>query len=161
MADGVEHLWTTADLARALLHGTRLPGEPAGPPPWPQYLDHTYRRQSAAAVLGKRAREVPECLGPVVFVAAYDDDEDVRLRCLEQLYESGWPGLEAFMLAMTYDPLEEVRRLALEALGLREFPSRLSAATRMTEDADPEIREKARAMLAGESWEIWRITAAT
>lgn len=28
VAEGVEHLWTTADLAAALLHGTRLPGEP-------------------------------------------------------------------------------------------------------------------------------------
>ena len=157
MPEGVEHLWTNADLAAALLHGTRLPGEPTGPPPWPDYLDHTYRRQSAARFLGKRAAGSAECLGPLVFVAAHDEDEEVRLVCLEVLFGSGWSGLEAFMVALSFDSSDEVRRLALEALGLLGAASQLPIARRLLEDRDPEIREKVRAMLADESWQRWRL----
>jgi HEAT repeat protein len=157
VAEGVEHLWTNGDLAAALLRGTRLPGEPEGPPPFPIYLDHTYRRQSAARFLGKRAVGSAECLGPLLFVAAKDEDEDVRLACLEELCKSGWPGLEAFMVALSFDPSDEVRRLALEALGLLEAPSQLPVARRLLADRDPEICEKARAMLADESWQRWRL----
>jgi len=155
--EGVEHLWTNADLADALIHGSRLPGEPQGPPPWPDYLDHTYRRQSAARFLGKRAATSAECLGPLVLVAARDEDEKVRLACLEVLFGSGWAGLEAFMVALTYDPSDEIRRLALEALGLMGAASQLPVARRMLDDRDREIREKARAMLADESWQRWRL----
>jgi HEAT repeat protein len=157
VAESAEHRWTVSDLTRALLHGTRLPGEPDGPPPFPQYMLHGYRRESAARDLGKRAVDAPECLAPLVFVATHDDDEDLRLVCLQQLFEVGWPGLEAFMLAMTFDPSAKVRRLALEALGLREFPSTSSAANRMLADSDAEISEKARAMLAGEKWDVWQL----
>jgi HEAT repeat protein len=157
VAAGVEHLWTNDDLAAALLHGTRLPGEPVGPPPFPDYLAITYRRQSAAHFLGKRAKRAAECLGPLLFVAAHDEDEGVRLTCLEQLFGSRWAGLEEFMVAMSFDPANEVRRLAIEALGLMEADSQLPVARRLMADSDSEIREKARAMLAYESWERWRL----
>lgn len=155
MNESVEHLWTNSDLAAALLHGTRLPGEPAGPPPWPDYLDQTYRRQSAAWFLAKRLAGSAECLGPLVFVAAHDTDEDVRMACLKVLFESGWAGLEAFMVAMSFDPIDDVRRLALEALGLLGAASQAAVAQRLLNDCDSEIREKAQAMLADESWQRW------
>jgi hypothetical protein len=157
VAEGVEHLWTTADLAAALLHGTRLPGEPTGPPPWPDYLDVTYRRQTAATVLGRRAGRSPDCFGPLAFVAGRDDDEDVRLRCLEQLFEAGYPFLEGLLVALSYDPADRVRQLALEGLGLRDYPSLRAVAERLAGDPDPDIRVQAASMLAGESWPLWRL----
>jgi hypothetical protein len=156
VAEGVEHLWTTADLAAALLHGTRLPSEPAGPPPWPDYLDGTYRRQMAAAVLGRRAAASPDCFGPLVFVAGRDGDEDVRLRCLEQLFEARYPYLEGLLVALSYDPADRVRQLALEGLGLLDCPSLAAVATRLLADPDPDIRGQAAGMLAGGSWPRWR-----
>lgn len=107
--------------------------------------------------LGERIAKSQECLGPHVFVASHDSDEQVRLTCLEVLFGSGWVGLEAFMIALTFDPADEVRRLALEALGLLDAASRMPVALRMSEDSDPEIRDKARAMLAEESWQRWRL----
>lgn len=157
MAEDLKHLWTTADLAAALLHGTRLPGEPDGPPPWPVYLDHTYRRQTAAQVLGERAGHSADCLGPLLYVAAHDEDEDVRLRCLEQVFASGWVGLDAFLVAMTFDAMDSVRQLALEGLALREFPSLHAVATRLLNDPDSGIREQAAGMLTGASWPRWRL----
>ncbi len=157
MAEGVTHLWTVADLTAALLHGTRLPQEPVGPPPWPVYLDTTYRRQTAAEILGERAGQSSECLGPLLYVAAHDEDEEVRLRCLEKVFASGWTGLEGFLVAMTFDSLESVRQLALEGLALREFPSLAAVAARMVGDPDADIQEQATAMLAGRSWPRWRL----
>ena len=131
-------------------------GQPTGPPPWPDYLDHTYRRQSAARFLGKRAAGSAECLGPLVFVAAHDEDEEVRLACLEVLFGSGWPGLEAFMVALSFDSSDEVRRLALEALGLlaRRASSHRAASAGGPRPGDPR---EGRAMLADESWQRWRL----
>ena len=157
MAEGVEHLWTTADLTAALLHGTRLPGEPTGPPPWPDYMDGAYRRQTAAAVLGRRAAASPDCFGPLAFVAGREGDEDVRLRCLEQLFEARYPFLEGLLVALSYDPAESVRQLALEGLGLLDSPSLGAVAERLSADPDPDIRGQAAAMLAGESWPRWRL----
>lgn len=157
MAEGVKHLWTVADLTAALLHGTRLPQEPVGPPPWPTYLDATYRRQTAAEILGERAGRSSECLGPLLFVAAHDEDEDVRLRCLEKIFATDWTGLEGFLVAMSFDCQDSVRQLALEGLALREFPSLAAVAARMVDDPDADIQEQARAMLAGGSWPRWRL----
>ena len=157
MAEDVKHLWTTADLAAALLHGTRLPGEPAGPPPWPVYLDNTYRRQTAAQVLGERAGNSVDCLGPLLYVAAHDEDEEVRLECLEQVFASSWVGLEAFLVAMTFDAMDSVRQLALEGLALREFPSLHTVAARLAKDPDPDIRGQAAGMITGGSWSRWRL----
>ena len=157
MPVGAGHLWTNADLAAALLHGTRLPGELTGPPPWPDYLDHTYRRQSAARFLGKCAAGSAECLGPLVFVAAHDEDDEVRLVCLEVLFGSGWSGLEAFMVALSFILSDEVRRLALEGAGAawrgEPAPNRAASAGR-PRPGDPR---QVRAMLADESWQRWRL----
>ncbi len=155
--EGVKHLWTTADLTAALLHGTRLPGEPDGPPPWPHYLDRTYRRQTAAQILGERVVHSVDCLGPLLYVAARDEDEDVRLRCLERVFASGWVGLEGFLVAMTFDAMDCVRQLALEGLALSECQSLHTAADRLVNDPDPDIREQAAGMLAGDSWPRWRL----
>lgn len=157
MAEGIEHLWTTADLAAALLHGTPLPGEPDGPAPWPDYLDATYRRQTAAAVLGRRAAASPACFEPLAIVAAREDDEDVRLRCLEQLFEAGYPQLEPLFVALSGDALDSVRQLALEGLALLDAPSLGAVAARLASDTDPEIRAQATAIASGAAWPRWRL----
>lgn len=157
MAEGVEHLWTTADLAAALLHGTPLPGETEGRMPWPDYLDRTYRRQTAAAVLGRRAAASPACFEPLALVAARQDDEDVRLRCLEQLFEAGYPQLEQLFVALSDDALDAVRQLALEGLALLDAPSLGAVAARLARDPDPAIRAQATAIAHGADWPRWRL----
>jgi hypothetical protein len=157
MAESVEHLWTNADLAAALIQSRRLPGEPDGTPPWPDYLDETYRRQTAARILCKRAVTSPECFEPLAFVANRDDDLEVRLRCLRELFEARYPHIERLFVALSHDSAEAIRQLSLEGLLLLNCSSIRNVAERLATDIDPDIREQARCILATGSCQLWRL----
>jgi hypothetical protein len=146
--------WTTDQLMAALLNKAELPD-------YDGKYDYLYHRETAAHWLNKKAKDsmnsFMDSFGAILYVAAHDRDEDIRLKCLNYVASAQWAGVEAFLVAMSFDPIDDIRQLALEGLAFREFQSFRSVANRLLEDSNSQIREQAKAILDRQQWTIHQL----
>lgn len=145
----------------ALLYGDELPIAKQVDDPIPPELACDYGKILAARKLGVSLESIVAEAALCRCALTNDEDDRVRVECLQQLLNNRSHLLDAVLFGLLFDRDEEMRLAAIEGLALNRSANLKRAASVVTNDESERVRELMSKICSGQTISLYFLDVPT